>query len=125
MTTQLLETHLLEPGSYARLLALRDLTDSALGPHAMQLLVQHALDAVRASWNCPVVVHRAPPLVPSADNYDDLGYPPDGASRDARYTRYLTPELLLRTQTSAMIPRALRMIAPARYEDVVARRVPA
>ena len=119
MTTQLLETHLLDPDSYGRLLALRDLTDGALGPHAMQLLVQHALDTLRASWNCPVVLHRAPPLVPVTDNYDDLGYPPDGASRDARYTRYLTPELLLRTQTSAMIPRALRMIAPARYDDVV------
>jgi phenylalanyl-tRNA synthetase alpha chain len=119
MTTQLLDPQLLEPHAYGRLLALRDLTDAALGPHAMQLLIQHALDALRASWNCPVVVQRAPPLVPSTDNYDDLGYPPDGASRDARYTRYLTPELLLRTQTSAMIPRALRMIAPASYEDVL------
>ena len=114
MTTQLLDSR-----GYGRLLALRDLTDAALGPHAMQLLVQHALDALRTAWKCPVVVYRAPPLVPSADNYDDLGYPPDGASRDVRYTRYLTPELLLRTQTSAMIPRALRMIAPACYEDVV------
>lgn len=119
MTTQLVDPQLLEPGAYGRLLALRDLTDAALGPHAMQLLIQHALDALRASWTCPVVVQRAPPLVPSADNYDDLGYPPDGASRDARYTRYLTPQLLLRTQTSAMIPRALRVIAPARYEDVL------
>jgi phenylalanyl-tRNA synthetase alpha chain len=112
-------TQLLDPGAYGRLLALRDLTDAALGPHAMQLLIQHALGALRASWNCPVIVQRAPPLVPSTDNYDELGYPPDGASRDARYTRYLTPELLLRTQTSAMIPRALRMIAPACYEDVL------
>lgn len=110
---------LLDPQAYGRLLALRDLTDAALGAHAMQLLVQQALDALRTAWKCPVVVYRAPPLVPSADNYDDLGYPPDGASRDARYTRYLTPELLLRTQTSAMIPRALRMIAPAHYDDVV------
>jgi phenylalanyl-tRNA synthetase alpha chain len=119
MATQLVDLQLLDPPAYGRLLALRDLTDAALGPHAMQLLVQHALDALRAAWNCPVLVHRAPPLVPSTDNYDDLGYPPDGAARAARHTRYLTPELLLRTQTSAMIPRALRMIAPARYEDVL------
>jgi phenylalanyl-tRNA synthetase alpha chain len=114
MATQPLDSH-----SYGRLLSLRDLTDAALGPHAMQLLVQHALDALHAAWNCPIVLHRAPPLVAVADNYDELGYPPDGASRDARYTRYLTPELLLRTQTSAMIPHALRMIAPARYDDVL------
>jgi phenylalanyl-tRNA synthetase alpha chain len=112
-------TQLLDSRSYGRLLALRDLTDAALGPHAMQLLVQRALDALRAAWSCPVVVHRAPPLVPVTANYDDLGYPPDGASRDARYTRYVTPELLLRSQTSAMIPQALRMIAPARYDDVL------
>lgn len=112
-------THLLDPAAYGRLLALRDLTDAALGPHAIQLLIQNALDALRAAWSCPVVVHRAPPLVPTTDNYDDLGYPPDGASRDARYTRYLTPQLLLRTQTSAMIPGALRTIAPACYEDVL------
>jgi phenylalanyl-tRNA synthetase alpha chain len=42
-----------------------------------------------------------------------------GASRDARYTRYLDHGLLLRTQTSAMVPPALRMIAPARYEDML------
>jgi phenylalanyl-tRNA synthetase alpha chain len=112
-------THLLDPAAYGRLLALRDLTDAALGPHAIQLLIQNALDALHKAWNCPVVVHRAPPLVPTTDNYDDLGYPPDGASRDARYTRYLTPELLLRTQSSAMIPGALRTIAPACYEDVL------
>ncbi len=119
MTTQVLDTQLLDPGAYARLLALRDLTDAALGPHAMQLLIQHALDALRAAWGCPIVVYRAPPLVSSTDNYDDLRYPRDGASRDARYTRYVTRQLLLRTQTSAMIPRALRMIAPARYADVL------
>jgi phenylalanyl-tRNA synthetase alpha chain len=112
-------TQLLDPQAYGRLLALRDLTDAALGRHSMQLLVQHALDALCAAWNCSVVVYRAPPLVPSTDNYDELGYPPDGASRDARYTRYLTPQLLLRTQTSTMIPRALRMVAPARYDDVL------
>lgn len=112
-------THLLDPAAYGRLLALRDLTDAALGPHAIQLLIQNALHALRKAWSCPVVVHRATPLVSTTDNYDDLGYPPDGASRDARYTRYLTPELLLRTQSSAMIPGALRTIAPACYEDVL------
>jgi phenylalanyl-tRNA synthetase alpha chain len=114
MATQLLDVH-----AYRRLLALRDLTDAALGAHAMQLIIQHALDALRVAWNCPVVVYRAPPLVSSADNYDDLRYPPDGVSRAARYTRYLTPTLLLRTQTSAMIPGALRMIASAGYDDVL------
>jgi phenylalanyl-tRNA synthetase alpha chain len=57
--------------------------------------------------------------VPTEANYDDLHYPVDGAARDARYTRYVTQHRLLRTQTSAMIPPALRMIAPADYDDVL------
>jgi len=110
---------LLDSESYGRALALRDLTDAALGPHAMQLLVRDAVDALAALWRCPVVVYRAPPVVTIADNYDALGYPPDGAARDARYTRYVAPDRLLRTQTSAMVPAALRLLAPARYEDVL------
>ena len=112
-------TRLIDSASYAQALALRDLTDAALGPHAMQMLVQAAVAACRARWNCAVVIHRAPPVVSVEANYDSLGYPPDGAARDARYTRYVTRRRLLRTQTSAMIPGALRMIAKAGYNDVV------
>jgi phenylalanyl-tRNA synthetase alpha chain len=110
---------ILDPSAYQRALAVRDLTDAALGPHAMQLLVQHAIDALRVAWGCPVIVYRAPPVVPVVCNYDDLHYPPGGAARDARYTRYLGADILLRTQTSAMIPPALRMLAAAQYDDVL------
>lgn len=112
-------TSLLDPADYARALSLRDLTEPTLGPHAMQLLVQDAVDALRSAWHCPVVVYRAPAVVSVPENYDDLGYPSDGAAREARYTRYVTSELLLRTQTSAMLPGALRMIAAAHYDDVL------
>jgi phenylalanyl-tRNA synthetase alpha chain len=112
-------TNLLDAANYRRSLAVRDLTDAALGPHAMQLLIERAVAALRDRWGCPVVVYRSPPLVPIADNYDRLGYPPDGAARDARYTRYVTPEQLLRSQTSAMVPNALAMITPAAYDDVL------
>jgi phenylalanyl-tRNA synthetase alpha chain len=105
--------------AYQRALAVRDLTDAALGAHAIQLLVQQAIEVLRLAWRCPVLVYRAPPVVAASDNYDALNYPENGASRDARYTRYLENGLLLRTQTSAMIPRALRMIAVARYDDVL------
>jgi phenylalanyl-tRNA synthetase alpha chain len=114
-----MSTERLDCIAYQRALGVRDLTDAALGPHSMQLLVQHAIDALRRAWGCPVIVYRAPPVVTTTDNYDDLNYPENGASRDARYTRYLDDGLLLRTQTSAMVPRALRMIAPARYDDVL------
>lgn len=89
-----------------RVLAIRDLTDPAQGPHAMQLL----LAAIHAGLPAPVVVHRASPIVSVADNYDRLGYPPDGVARDARYSRYVCDTALLRTQTSAMIPPLLHML---------------
>jgi phenylalanyl-tRNA synthetase alpha chain len=114
MSKQILDT-----SAYQRALAVRDLTDAALGIHAMQLLVQNSIEALRNLWRCPVIVYRAPPVVSVGENYDDLRYPPDGASRDARYTRYVSDQLLLRSQTSAMIPPALRMIARAEYDDVL------
>jgi len=92
-------------------LGLRDLTDPAQGPHAMQLLLDEALSVLRGAWGCPAIVRRDHPVVPVADNYDRLGYPPDGAARAARYTRYVSAGTLLRTQTSAMIPPLLRELA--------------
>jgi phenylalanyl-tRNA synthetase alpha chain len=64
-------------------------------------------------------VERADPVVTVADNYDRLLYPPGGAARDARYTRYVTATTLLRTQASAMIPPALRRLAAAPPDDVL------
>jgi phenylalanyl-tRNA synthetase alpha chain len=110
---------ILDSLAYQRSLAVRDLTDAALGPHAMQLIVQHSIEALCRDWQCPIIVYRASPVVSIAENYDDLRYPSDGASRDARYTRYVSSELLLRTQTSAMISRALHVVAGAAYNDVL------
>lgn len=110
---------LIDASAYRRALAVRDLTDAAYGPHAMQRLVQNAIATLQQAWSCPAIVYRAPALVAISDNYDDLHYSPNGAARDARYTRYVTPTKLLRTQTSAMIPGALRMSASAAYDDVL------
>jgi phenylalanyl-tRNA synthetase alpha chain len=95
-----------------RALAIRDLTDPACGPHAMQLLVDQIVAALVARWSIPTRVHRASPVVSIADNYDRLNYPPDGVARDARYTRYVCDTAVLRTQTSAMIPPLLREPLP-------------
>jgi phenylalanyl-tRNA synthetase alpha chain len=111
---------ILSPDAVERALALRDLTDPAHGPHAMQLLVDEAVSALAARWGCAVRIERgAPPVVTVADNYDRLLYPPGGAARDARYTRYVTHDTLLRTQTSAMIPPLLRRLAAAPPADVL------
>lgn len=105
--------------AYRHALAVRDLTDPARGGHAMQLLIAAIETALRVAWGCDLLLHRAHPVVSVADNYDRLHYPPGGAARDARYTRYVSETLLLRTHTSAMIPALLRRLAVEPPRDVL------
>ena len=109
----------LTPEALARALALRDLTDPSHGRHAMQDLLGEVTAALAALWRCNVLVERGSPVVSVADNYDRLHYPPDGAARDARYTRYVDGGSLLRTQTSALVPPLLRRLAAAPPPDVL------
>ncbi len=111
--------NVLTPEALARALALRDLTDPAQGRHAMQDLLRGVTAALAGQWRCPVIVERRSPLVSVADNYDRLHYPPDGAAREERYTRYVDPGTVLRTQTSALVPPLLRRLAGAPPPDVL------
>lgn len=101
-------------------LAVRDLTDPAHGAHALQLVCDAFTGALAAAWGATVRVVRASPVVTARDNYDRLYYPADGVARDARYTRWIGPGVLLRTQTSAMMPPALDALArDLSWRDVV------
>lgn len=100
-------------------LKLRDLTNPQEGTHAMQLLLNDILHSLKESWHCQLMVYRESPIVTIADNYDRLKYPTDGAAREARYTRYVTENTLLRTQTSAMIPHAMQVIAAQLPSDLM------
>ena len=51
-----------------------------------------------------MLVRHESPIVSVEENYNRLHYPPERAARDARYTRYLNDAVILRTQTSAIIP---------------------
>jgi phenylalanyl-tRNA synthetase alpha chain len=90
-----------------RALNVRDLTDPAQGPHALQLLIA---DLESVLDNPKEVRHH--PLVPVEHNYELLGYPPDAVTREARYTRYVSETCMLRSHTSAMIPPALKQATP-------------
>ena len=90
---------------------LRDLTDPAEGPHAIQLLVDAAVDALDRAWGAAVRRHRRSPVVDVEDNYDRLRIPPDAVARDVRYSHYVDERRMLRGHTSAMIPPALRDLA--------------
>lgn len=101
-------------------LALRDLSDPRHGAHAIGALCDALVAALSAAWGAAIRVVRGSPVVTARDNYDRLRYPADGVARDARYTRWIGPGVLLRSQTSAMIPPALDALAcdPA-WRDVV------
>lgn len=104
----------------ARARALRDLSDPAAGPHAMQHVLAAVVSALESAWSCPVRVHRADPLVTIDENYTLLGYPADAPARESRYTRYVDERRLLRSHASAMVPAALRACAGAADDLVVA-----
>ncbi|HEY3560487.1 MAG TPA: hypothetical protein VGL05_23640 [Kribbella sp.] len=101
-------------------LALRDLSDPAQGPHAVQLVVDSIRSALADAWPYTEIwTRRDHPVVPLADNYDNLGFASDAVSRDVRYTRYVSKTKVLRSHTTAMIPPALRELANSGASDVL------
>ncbi|WIV54738.1 hypothetical protein [Amycolatopsis nalaikhensis] len=109
----------LTPAQLARDLAVRDLADPAAGPHAVQLVVDRAVGALADRWPCAVRRWPGDRIVTVADNYDNLGYDPADVTRDARYTRYVDADHVLRSHSSAMIPAALRALAANPADDVL------
>jgi phenylalanyl-tRNA synthetase alpha chain len=109
----------LDPMQLQRDLGLRDLSDPAAGPHAIQILIGQAVERLSRAWGCEVRWCRGSRIVPVADNYDRLGYPAEAVTREARYTRYVDAGHLLRSHSSAMIPPALRRLARQPGDDVL------
>jgi phenylalanyl-tRNA synthetase alpha chain len=102
-----------------RMLAVPDLTDRIGGAHAIQLLVSEIEAALAQRWSVPVCRHRASAVAPARDNYDRLRYDASAVTRDARYTRYIRADLVLRSHTTAMIPPLLDQLAARPARDVV------
>jgi len=109
----------LTPEQLEHALALRDLTDPEAGSHAIQMLVDVAVDALARTSQCDVRRGRGPRVVPLGDNYDRLRYPPEDVTRDARYTRYVDDGHVLRSHASAMIPPGLDRVADNPADDVL------
>ncbi len=98
---------------------LKDLSNPSDGQHAMQIIMQDILDALKDTWGCKIKIHREIPIVSIDENYNALNYPEDGAARNARYTKYVCDTALLRTQGSAMVPNAMREISKNMYDDIL------
>jgi phenylalanyl-tRNA synthetase alpha chain len=101
----------LAPAQLRRDLSIRDLSDPAEGPHAIQLVTEAAVGALARAWDCEVRWCRGPKIVPIEDNYDRLGYMADAVTREARYTRYVDEATMLRSHSTAMVSPALRHLA--------------
>ena len=114
-----MRTQLLNHAALQQALHLRDLSDERQGPHALQLILGSIHSALARQWACRRLIYRANPVVTVEDNYDSLGYPPEGAARDSRYSRYVTDRIMLRSQTSASIPAALRSLALDPPDDLL------
>jgi len=109
----------LDPVQLQRDLGVRDLSEPAEGPHAIQVLIGQAAERLCGAWKCEVRWCRGPRIVPVADNYDRLGYPAEAITRETRYTRYVDTDRMLRSHSSAMIPPALRRLARQPGDDVL------
>ena len=109
----------LDPVQLQRDLGMRDLSEPAAGPHAIQILISQAVERLCGAWKCEVRWCRGPRIVPVADNYDRLGYPAEAITRETRYTRYVDAQTMLRSHSSAMIPPALRRLARQPGDDVL------
>lgn len=109
----------LDPMQLRRDLGIRDLSAPAEGPHAIQVLTGQVVERLARAWGCEVRWCRGPRIVPVADNYDGLGYPPEAITRETRYTRYVDAGHMLRSHSSAMIPPALRRLGSQPADDVL------
>ncbi|OZE82621.1 MULTISPECIES: PheS-related mystery ligase SrmL [Nocardiaceae] len=98
-------------------LSIRDLTDPDQGPHAMQLLLTAVVEDLTHMWDTDTEVLRLSAVVPVQDNYDKLGFGADAVTRDRRYSRYLGPNVMLRSHTSAYIPWILEQMDGASDVD--------
>ncbi|WP_167133452.1 hypothetical protein [Paramicrobacterium chengjingii] len=103
----------LTPNQLHDALNVRDLSDPAQGQHAMQLILDDVVTALTEMWEIPAREHRTSALTSVDDNYDRLGYSPDAVTRDRRYSRYVSPTVMLRSHTTAAIPQILADLAHA------------
>lgn len=76
--------------------------------HAINLLVKALQSALEQKYGIGAVLVRGEPIVAKTANYDDLGYPNTEVTLSERYTRYVSDELILRTQMTSVMSNVLR-----------------
>lgn len=85
----------------------------------MQQILGSVVDALATDWEIPATTLRQNPIVPVENNYDRLGFNPSAVTRDERYSRYLSPTVMLRSHTSASVPWLLSELSGQETVDSV------
>lgn len=107
-----MKKEVMSPERLTASLAIPDMTDPKNGIHAVNLVVRNVGKALRNAYTGSAFEEiRSSPKVSAKENFDDLLFPADNAGRSSRYTRYVTPDMVLRTHTSATIPGWLKKVA--------------
>jgi phenylalanyl-tRNA synthetase alpha chain len=115
-----MKQELMSPERMAASLAIPDLTDPKNGIHAINIVAKKIQIALEAAYGKIIAAeHRTDPRVTVEENYDQLLFPKDNAGRSSRYTRYVTSEVVLRTHTSAAIPRWLKETDRGLMDDII------
>lgn len=102
-------------------LKIPDLTDPKNGKHAINVIIkkiENNLKRVYLEYIFEEV--RTDPRVTVKENFDDLLFPANNVGRSSRYTRYITEDIILRTHTSAAIPRLLKKLIDNNIKNAIA-----
>lgn len=95
-------------------LELNDLTELESPAHAIRLLLNEILEGLAVRGWPVAQILRGPRIVSAQENYGVLGYDPAQVTLGSEHARWLDEQLLLRTQTTSQIPRALQRVAQDR-----------
>lgn len=108
----------MSPQELERNLGIPDLTDPTNGSHAVNLLIERLTKKFSERTDYPPVeIRRCSPVSTVRDEFDNLYFPPDSLNRSPIYTRYISPESVLRTQTTSAIPPLFKTLSPKKLED--------
>ncbi|KKQ07238.1 MAG: Phenylalanyl-tRNA synthetase domain protein [Parcubacteria group bacterium GW2011_GWB1_36_5] len=115
-----MKKEIMSPKRLVASLAIRDLTDPKNGIHAINLIIQKVELALKEAYSETIIEEiRTDPIVSVKNNFEDLLFPEDNLGRSSRYTRYVAPDKVLRTHTSAAIPDWLKKEARDGVSDAI------
>ncbi|MBS0185977.1 MAG: hypothetical protein JSS34_06530 [Proteobacteria bacterium] len=105
----------------AHFLNIRDLSDPSHGPHAVNLVVDKIKETFSSKLDNPSILFcRGGPISDVTEEFDALYIPSTDKQRSSRYTRYISEKQILRSHTTALIPRFLKKIRSENINDVYA-----